>query len=482
MPAITSPVKSIEVTGQPPPSGVLFRASLYLLLAYLASIIIIGKGPTYLGVPPLFWGEVVMLFGLIYLAFGKPDHPWLGLKYGWLSWSVLAWMALGLVRTASTFGQWGLDAIRDAAIWYYGLCFFVGLGLATRKYWADKTWRVVQIFWILAMFWGTANWLLQDALTTSGPMLPWRGVHLFYNARDELAQNAAMGSLIVLCFTNKSRIFAGFRPVLLPVALLGLALFSGSEGRAVKVAFAVATMVSLTLLSAPRRPILPVRRYGSLMLAGIPVVILLFLFVPHMAEKMQLDRFGEGNKEGQDTKEWRAIWWRNLYRNVLNQNPAFGLGFGQSLHIYHPMIGDSDDEWGVRSPHNFNMTVFSRMGIVGITLLAVVVIGGFLRLYILIWRGQIKGQAYSDERREELTFWLFVLVCTYVNSSMGVLMEGPVLGILFWWALGFSFGRSLSTGAPSLSPGTSLLKQYFLHQDLQFLKEAAYSHAKQIKA
>ncbi len=430
----------------------------------------------------MFWGEVVMLLGLGYLAFGKPDHPWLGLKYGWLSWSLLAWMALGLIRTASTFRQWGLDAIRDAAVWYYASFFFVGLGLATRKYWAGKTWRAVQTFWILAMFWGTTNWLLQDALTTSGPMLPWRGVHLFYNARDELAQNAAMGSLIVLCYTNQSRIFSRFRPVLLPVALLGLALFSGSEGRAVKIAFAVATMVNLTLLSAPRRPILLTRRYATLMLAGIPVVILLFLFVPHMAEKMQLDRFGEGNKEGQDTKEWRAIWWRNLYRAVLTQNPAFGLGFGQSLHIYHPMIGDSDDEWIVRSPHNFNMTVFSRMGIVGITLLAIVVIGGFVRLYILIWRGQIKGQMYSDERREELTFWLFVLVCTYVNSSMGVLMEGPVLGILFWWAMGFSLGRSLSTGMPSLSPGTSLLKEYFMDQDLQVLRGIGHPYSKQIEA
>jgi hypothetical protein len=35
-----------------------------------------------------------------------------------------------------------------------------------------------------------------------------------------------------------------------------------------------------------------------------------------------------------------------------------------------------------------------------------------------------------------------MLVATWVNSSFGVLMEGPVLGIWFWFALGFSSRRS----------------------------------------
>jgi hypothetical protein len=35
-----------------------------------------------------------------------------------------------------------------------------------------------------------------------------------------------------------------------------------------------------------------------------------------------------------------------------------------------------------------------------------------------------------------------MLVFTVVNSSFGVLMEGPVLGVWFWFALGFALGRS----------------------------------------
>ena len=46
--------------------------------------------------------------------------------------------------------------------------------------------------------------------------------------------------------------------------------------------------------------------------------------------------------------------------------------------------------------------------------------------------------------REELAFWLLMLTATWGNSSVGVLMEGPVLGVWFWFALGFAWGRSLA--------------------------------------
>src|SRR3954452_21778351 len=37
-----------------------FPFAVRMLLVYLGAITIIGKGPTYLGVPPIYWGEMVM--------------------------------------------------------------------------------------------------------------------------------------------------------------------------------------------------------------------------------------------------------------------------------------------------------------------------------------------------------------------------------------------------------------------------------------
>ena len=66
------------------------------------------------------------------------------------------------------------------------------------------------------------------------------------------------------------------------------------------------------------------------------------------------------------------------------------------------------------------------------------------------------------ERRDELAFWILMLVCTVVNSSFGVLMEGPVLGIWFWFALGFASARSLRSGVefPSRLPVREQLRRH----------------------
>ena len=56
------------------------------------------------------------------------------------------------------------------------------------------------------------------------------------------------------------------------------------------------------------------------------------------------------------------------------------------------------------------------------------------------------GVAYTPERREELQFWLLMLLTTWGDSSFAVLMEGPVMAIWFWFALGFATGRSLTPG------------------------------------
>jgi len=189
-------------------------------------------------------------------------------------------------------------------------------------------------------------------------------------------------------------------------------------------------------------------RLLKLAVCAIPVLALVVAAAPDRVVKLtHLDRFAEAdpyNAEG--TAGWRLIWWQRLYAEVMKRNPAFGLGFGESLHVYHPLLRDSQEEFVVRSPHNFNITIFTRMGVVGLLLWITIVVAGIGALFGRVWRGSARGQPYTPERRDELTFWVMMLVCTVVNSSLGVLMEGPVLGIWFWFALGFAFARSLSSG------------------------------------
>src|SRR5580658_5621969 len=127
-----------------------------MLLTYLAAITIIGKGPTYLGVPPLYWGEATMAAGLLFIAPQIKRTNFIE-RAGLLTLLIVAFMALGAVLTAISIPRWGVNALRDAAMWYYALFYFIGLGLASQKAVANRFWSLLRNCWILALVWNTAD-------------------------------------------------------------------------------------------------------------------------------------------------------------------------------------------------------------------------------------------------------------------------------------------------------------------------------------
>jgi hypothetical protein len=177
----------------------------------------------------------------------------------------------------------------------------------------------------------------------------------------------------------------------------------------------------------------------------------LAMFSDDFMHATQLDRFAEADPSApKGTAHWRMLWWKNLFHEVHTQNPLFGLGFGQSLNIYNPYLeGNEHEKWPVRSPHNFNITVFSRMGYVGAALWTLVLSLGIGGLIVRLWRGHWRGVPYTAFRREELAFWVVLLIITWGNATFGVLMEGPVLGVWFWFALGFAKARSEQVWQPA---------------------------------
>jgi len=231
----------------------------------------------------------------------------------------------------------------------------------------QQVWRLLRNCWMLALVWNTADIVSKNTLSHSGPIIPGRGVPLFFNSTHEAGQNLALGALIVLCtsaLTNRPAL----RAVLIPVALIGLAVFADSDGRGMRIGIALGALVvmllSLTLHGMPHFN----TRLLKLAVAAVPVLALVSVAVPDRVVKLaHLDRFAEADpSDPEGTAGWRMIWWQRLYAEVMNKNPAFGLGFGESLYVYHLLLEASQDEYVIRSPHNFNVTVFSRMGIVGL--------------------------------------------------------------------------------------------------------------------
>src|SRR5215475_8478197 len=94
----------------------------FVLLGYA----LIGKGFAYLGLPPLYMGEIAFLSGIIiFLRTGVSVGALMTLPAVLL----VALMALVLARTIPFVGIYGFDAARDSAIVIYGGFAFIVIAL-----------------------------------------------------------------------------------------------------------------------------------------------------------------------------------------------------------------------------------------------------------------------------------------------------------------------------------------------------------------
>ena len=84
-----------------------------------------GRGFSYVGFPPVFIGEITLLFGLIALSINKSIPKILTLVQTWILILFMLWCC---INTIPYIPKYGLNSLRDAALWYYG---FFALIIAT---------------------------------------------------------------------------------------------------------------------------------------------------------------------------------------------------------------------------------------------------------------------------------------------------------------------------------------------------------------
>ncbi len=149
-----------------PPAGKL-PAVLNLLLLYLAAITIFGKGPTYIGIEPVYWGEIVLAISLFWAArrwnrviFRTPSARV-------LTFLILFFIVVCAVEATMDFSTWGIYALRDSAVWYYSLFYFVGLAIASSYKESAIFASRWKLFWIISVPWGVAELALR--LPSFGP-------------------------------------------------------------------------------------------------------------------------------------------------------------------------------------------------------------------------------------------------------------------------------------------------------------------------
>jgi O-antigen ligase/polysaccharide polymerase Wzy-like membrane protein len=441
------------VPGTVPEAKAKIPLAVWCLVAYLAAITIFGKGPTYLGYPPLYWGEVTMAGLLVWMyirMFPATIPPRIMTSYSAL---IVVFMIMGAVHTALGYRHGYTAALRDAAIWYYASFFFIGLYITTMPKASNWLWKWITWAWLAALLWYASVRLSGGLVIRLSPVLPWRGVRLLSGSGSENLMHMCLGAVLLVMGVVPKRSNQVVRILSFVLVCLAAGLLFASYPRGAKTAVTLAVIVGFLATLKARKQIWPTGKvfWLSLMLVWALAMGAILAGPGGIAKVSQLERFEDVVIRAESgTTHWRRVWWTNLVNEVHRENPAYGLGFGINLARYNPYLSDlfnpyaggGAHPWPVRSPHNFNMTIFARMGYFGLTLWLAILFIGLGRLFVRVRGGGIGEMRYTLDRRKELTFWLIMLVATWVNSSFGVLMEGPVLGIWFWFALGFATGRS----------------------------------------
>jgi hypothetical protein len=429
-------------------------AYLALLSGVLLGYAMVGKGFAYLGIAPVYIGEIAFLTGIVIFWRTRCVAGVLTTLPALLLAATMAWV---LLRTLPFIDAYGIDALRDSVVVMYGGFAFIVTALLLED--GRRVNKIVQYYGTFVNIYVPAVPFIFVAgryLGDSFPKIPGTEVPLLQLHPTDLAVHLAGAAVFALVGLRKvTRLWLVF-------LLAGLVMV-GAVARGPMLA-EVLPITAATLLVGKWRQL------ALTFLAGFVVFSVAYAVEPVFFDYVEarssdersistrqvvenvLSITGQGGEQTEGTKEWRLQWWDMIVGNTIF-GPNFWTGRGFGLNI-----ADADgfrtehNQSPLRSPHNVQMTMLARAGVPGVTLW----LGA-----VLSWLGMMM-HAMRTARRCGQTEWagLFLFLGCYVgsiiiNASFDPVLEGPMQGVWFWSLIGFGIGsvmvyRSQHMASPDL--------------------------------
>lgn len=424
-----------------------------VFLAALAGILtgyaLFNRAFAYIGVPPLFIGEVVMVIGV------------LALLYSFQRWRLTPVMALlllfigwGAVQTIPYVPRYGVDALRDAVAWIYALFAIILATVVTPAHLAVMV-RIVRRVIPYLLVWLPASLLASIALGSGAPTIPGTTVPLLFSkggdagvilagvaafilvglyARVERSPKLAeplpwlpwLGGAGVVSIINRGGLVA-----MSMVALV--LLFVRQSSRWLGMFFIIALLLTVGMLVDPKVDIGGRREFSFSQLTDNVTSI----FV------------STGNSlEG--TRNFRLRWWGEIVDYTVH-GPYFWTGKGYGIALAAADGFDTTEAEELRSPHNGHIEILARSGVPGLTIWIL------LHATFAVTMFRAAKRARADGRRTWLMVvgWLFVLwAAALANATFDPYLQGPQGGIWFWSVMGLGLAavRAVHSGAPDPWP------------------------------
>ncbi|MDJ0498200.1 MAG: O-antigen ligase family protein [Acidimicrobiia bacterium] len=436
-------------TGLLPESRIVGQLEQALLFA-LAGYLFFDRAFAWIHVPglPLFVGELVIVLGIVALL--STNMRLGGAVRGSGAFKALigymSWGALLLVGRITVYGQ---DAIRDAALWYYGIvAVFVVVLLNSRpariERWVRLFGKAVPYF----LIWFPIATVIDALFGDVAPVVPDSTIPITAHRTGNMSVMAAAGLGFLWLVDRDNEMYSERQRVGLTVLATIAILFAGMKNRGGFVAAAVALGVAAIFLRRKRSEI-------SMVMVGAVVVLLIVgllgnvriaLFSDDREVSVEqllnnltsiVDQDAGGSRQT-TTTAWRLQIWEAVLRDVTTESPLTGFGPGPDLGERYGISGSGEEP--LRNPHNSHVGVLARSGFVGVGLWTVMFLIWAVELLLARSRMLVRGHRVEAG----IVVWLLVTVLAIlVNAIFDPTLEGPQVAWWLWAMLGF--GISLVT-------------------------------------
>jgi len=446
-------IKCAEISGGRGLAGLYVIATIVVLGGYAA----LGKGFAYLGIPPFYVAEGLLVLGLVAAVATLRSWSVFGLV-------VLAWLGLTLVHLAASFPAHGMLAARDAAATGYALFAVFMAGVLRAQ--PDLMKPILRALGSFALLYPLVALLLVLLTQYGGDRLP-----RVLGSPVPLLHVKAGDAGVLLCIAVAACV-AIHRRVSTPMAALlvltllifallarasflsfaaGMAVFLIATCNVLRVwrevfrVVAVATVVMLALHYSDAW--LVTERHGRSIEQRVSPTAVVYKF-----EGVLIGVLGENWRGGEtasalgahlklhdsneseqqritsSTVAWRLSWWRTITEKTLTGERWYrGRGLGVNLADEDGFQVTSDGS--LRSPHNIFMSHLAWTGLPGV-LMFVAVLG--------VWVYTVAGATWHAAKTGRRDWQLLLAVAlagwsaALVNACFDVYLEGPMGAVWFW--------------------------------------------------